>query len=158
MTQPAPSTARSQASALLYVIPLVKPLPSEQVRPSSIPRVSTSSRALSPLAVPCRSLPLCLSPNPRPQGKPLAETYAAKSNLWIAVFSFIGNYWRAPLAPRPPLPAPSRACSLPRPHPAGSLLTDPPRAGAACGPAAMPGTPTTSTACSRRTTPSKRTA
>lgn len=28
------------------------------------------------------------------RGKPLADRYITKANLWIAVFSFIGNYWR----------------------------------------------------------------
>lgn len=37
-------------------------------------------------------LPLALQP-PAERGKPLAQRYWVKANLWIATFSFIGNYF-----------------------------------------------------------------
>lgn len=47
------------------------------------------------------ALPLLLQPLLYPsagfaspdQNRPLAERYATKANLWLAVYSFIGNYW-----------------------------------------------------------------
>ena len=32
-------------------------------------------------------------PLPTESKKPLFERYSFKANLWIAIFSFIGNYW-----------------------------------------------------------------
>jgi hypothetical protein len=32
------------------------------------------------------------SPAP-PQGKPWSSRYIVKANAWIAIFSFVGNYW-----------------------------------------------------------------
>jgi cycloeucalenol cycloisomerase len=43
-------------------------------------------------APPCVLLPLALQP-PAERGKPLAQRYWVKANLWIAIFSFIGNYF-----------------------------------------------------------------
>lgn len=43
-------------------------------------------------ALPCVLLPLLLGRNIE-KGKPLAQQYWVKANIWIAIFSFIGNYF-----------------------------------------------------------------
>ena len=42
-------------------------------------------------ALPCVLLPWWLGGPER--GKPLAQRYWVKANLWIAIFSFVGNYF-----------------------------------------------------------------
>lgn len=42
-------------------------------------------------ALPCMLLPLWLQPRSERE-KPLSQRYWVKANLWIAIFSFIGNY------------------------------------------------------------------
>ena len=42
-------------------------------------------------AVPCVALPWALGGPER--GKPLAQRYWVKANLWVALFSFVGNYF-----------------------------------------------------------------
>jgi hypothetical protein len=72
-----------------------------------------------------------------PQGVPWYARYTFKANAWIAIFSFIGNYWCA-------APSPCRLQPIERLRPICTLDFD-------------AGTRTTSTACSRLTTPSRRT-
>lgn len=43
-------------------------------------------------ALPCALLPLLLQPVAERE-KPLSQRYWVKANAWIAVFSFIGNYF-----------------------------------------------------------------
>ena len=43
-------------------------------------------------ALPCALLPLALQPASE-RAKPLAQRYWVKANAWIAVFSFVGNYF-----------------------------------------------------------------
>ena len=43
-------------------------------------------------AAPFVLLPL-VSPAAADMGKPISQRYITKFNLWIAIFSFIGNYW-----------------------------------------------------------------
>lgn len=43
-------------------------------------------------ALPCVLLPPLLSGSVE-KGKPLAQQYWVKANVWIAIFSFIGNYF-----------------------------------------------------------------
>ena len=43
-------------------------------------------------ALPCVLLPPLLQPAAE-AAKPLAQRYWVKANLWIAIFSFIGNYF-----------------------------------------------------------------
>lgn len=43
-------------------------------------------------ALPCVLLPPLLQPASE-QGKPLAQRFWVKANLWVAIFSFIGNYF-----------------------------------------------------------------
>ena len=38
-------------------------------------------------------LPSAGSPGSPDEGRPLLERYSFKANLWLAVYSFIGNYW-----------------------------------------------------------------
>ena len=42
-------------------------------------------------AVPCILLPAILEPR-NERRKPLSQRYWVKANLWIAIFSFVGNY------------------------------------------------------------------
>lgn len=43
-------------------------------------------------ALPCVVLPLLLD-RPADRGKPLSEQYWVIANTWIAIYSFIGNYF-----------------------------------------------------------------
>lgn len=43
-------------------------------------------------ALPCVLLPLLLQPKAE-AGKPWLQRYWVKANIWIAIFSFVGNYF-----------------------------------------------------------------
>lgn len=38
-------------------------------------------------------LPLFIYPWYAPSSKPVLERYAFKANVWLAIYSHIGNYW-----------------------------------------------------------------
>jgi cycloeucalenol cycloisomerase len=44
------------------------------------------------LAIPYLLQPLVL-PMPSEKHLPLMQRYSFKANVWLAIFSFIGNYW-----------------------------------------------------------------
>ncbi len=86
-------------------------------------------------AAPCVALPWCLGGPER--GRPLGQRYWVKANLWIAILSFVGNYFwthyfyallgarytfpswqlngvRGAAGPPPPPPPPPRGALPPR--------------------------------------------
>jgi len=60
-------------AAPYLAVPLLSPAACDQARPTGPCWLRTLSRA---------------------QGVPWHSRYVVKANLWIAIFSFIGNYWR----------------------------------------------------------------